>query len=194
MQKSDRAIVQDLKLQLTILGGLTALCWVIQLVNVLLPGLKLDLFGVIPRFPLGLRGVIFAPFLHASWGHLIGNTIPFWGLGWLVMLRRTEDFWLVSGLAALASGVGTWLIGQNGVHIGASGVVFGYLGYLLLRGYFERRPVAIALSVFVMVIYGGLLGGVLPIQTGISWEGHLFGFLGGVMAAKLLAQPRQQVL
>jgi membrane associated rhomboid family serine protease len=88
--------------------------------------------------------------------------------------------------------VGTWLFGSPGVHIGASGVIFGYLGYLLLKGYFERSAFSIALSLGVGVLYGSLLWGVLPTQYGISWEGHLFGFLGGVLAARVLTPERSK--
>jgi membrane associated rhomboid family serine protease len=104
------------------------------------------------------------------------------------MLRRTSDFFVVSAIAMLVGGLGTWLFGAPALHIGASGVIFGYLGFLLLRGYFERKFASILFSVFVGILYGSLIWGVLPGQPGISWEGHLFGFLGGVLAAKLLAE------
>ncbi len=96
------------------------------------------------------------------------------------MLRETSDFFWVSIISAIVSGLGTWVFGAPGVHIGASGVIFGYLGYLLLRGYFERSAIAIAFSLGVGVFYGSLLWGILPTHIGISWEGHLFGFLGVV--------------
>lgn len=108
-------------------------------------------------------------------------------------MQETSDFLIVTIITAFVSGVGTWLTGDAGsVHIGASGVVFGYLGYLLLRGYFERSAVAIGLSLLVASLYGGLLLGVLPNQPGISWEGHLFGFIGGGLAARLLAKRPPQ--
>ncbi len=188
------AIAQELKTQVFILFGLVALMWVVEIVD---QGIfrsafrsTLDIYGIIPRNPIGLRGILFAPFLHGNFVHLLGNTFPFLILGWLIMLREIRDFWIVSLVAAGVGGAGTWLVGSPGVHIGASGVIFGYLGYLLLRGYFERSVFAIALSLGVGSLFGSLLWGVLPMQAGISWEGHLFGFLGGAIAAKLLTKPR----
>jgi membrane associated rhomboid family serine protease len=188
MSNSDmKAIASELKAQIVILGGLVALMWIVEIVDRVLGG-TLDRYGIVPHTFIGLRGILFAPFLHGSFMHLIGNTIPFVTLGWLVMLRRTSDFFVVSAIAMLIGGLGTWLIGSpSTVHIGASGVIFGYLGFLLLRGYFERSFVAMAFSIMVGVLYGGLIWGVLPGQIGISWQGHLFGFIGGVLAARLLA-------
>jgi membrane associated rhomboid family serine protease len=117
--------------------------------------------------------------------------VPFLVLGWLIMLRETSDFFWVSLVSAFVSGLGTWMFGSSAIHIGASGVVFGYLGYLLARGYFERSMTAIAISLFVGTLYGSLIWGVLPTRMGISWEGHLFGFLGGVLAARLLTPKRE---
>jgi len=184
-------IAQELRTQIVTLGGLVALMWAVEILDqfVFRLGFRqtLDIYGIIPRTQIGLRGILFAPFLHGSFAHLIGNTVPFIVLGWLIMLRQTSDFFWVSVISALVSGTGTWLFGSSGVHIGASGVIFGYLGYLMLRGYFERSALAIAMSLGVGTLYGSLLWGVLPMQYGISWEGHLFGFLGGVLAARLLA-------
>lgn len=185
-----RTIAEELRTHVLVLGGFVALMWAVEIVDqfVFRLGLRstLDLYGIIPRNPVGLRGILFAPFLHGGFPHLISNTVPFIVLGWLVMARETSDFFWVSLISALTSGLGTWLFGSSGIHIGASGVVFGYLGYLLLRGYFERSVISIAISLFVGTLYGSLLWGVLPIRYGISWEGHLFGFLGGVLAAWIL--------
>jgi membrane associated rhomboid family serine protease len=186
----EKGFAREIKTQLLTLGGLVALMWAIEIVDHI-PSLNLDIYGIIPRNPIGLRGILFAPFLHGNFPHLVANTVPFLTLGWLVMWRRTLDFWIVSAIAAVIGGLGTWLIGpSNSVHVGASGVIFGYLGFLLSRGYFERNFSSMALSVAVGVLYGGLLWGVLPQQQGISWQGHLFGFIGGVVEARLLAEPR----
>lgn len=187
----DKAIQQELRTHILILGGLVALMWGIELFDQFVfrrIGFRqtLDVFGIIPRNPIGLRGILFAPFLHGNFAHLIGNTVPFVFLGWLIMLRETRDFIWVSLITALVSGGGTWLFGSPGFHIGASGVIFGYLGYLISRGYFERKPLTIAMSLFVGVTYGSMIWGVLPMRVGISWEGHLFGFLGGILAARFL--------
>lgn len=193
--REGRTIAQELRSHAVILGGLVALMWAIEILDqfVLRIGLgtTLDIYGIIPRHLIGLRGILFAPFLHGNFAHLIGNTIPFIVLGWLIMLREVSDFFWVSLIAGAVSGVGTWLFGSSGVHIGASGVIFGYLGYLLARGYFERSGLSIALSLFVGALYGSLIWGVLPFQYGISWEGHLFGFIGGVVAARFLTPQRQ---
>lgn len=188
------AIAQEFKTQMWILGGLVAAMWAIEILDqfVFRVGLRrtLDIYGIIPRTIIGLRGILFAPFLHGNFAHLIGNTVPFVALGWLIMLRETRDFFWVSLITAFVSGLGTWLFGSPGVHIGASGVIFGYLGYLLARGYFERSMTAIAMSLFVGTLYGSLIWGVLPTRVGISWEGHLFGFIGGILAARVLTPKR----
>lgn len=183
------AIKRELKLQATLLFGFVGLLWAIEIVDAVLFQGSLDRFGVRPRSMEGLVGVAFAPLLHMGFGHLIANTLPLITLGWLIMLRQTRDLVVVTVLAALVSGLGTWLIGASySVHIGASGVIFGYFGFLLLRGYFERSVLSIGLSLVVAAVYGGMLWGVLPSGYRISWEGHLFGFLGGVLAARMMSR------
>lgn len=188
-----RALVRELKTQVTILGGFVALMWLIELVDILVFRQALNIYGILPRQIIGLRGILFAPFLHGGLGHLIANTLPFLILGWFVMLRETSDFFVVTGITMLVSGLGVWLFGSPGLHIGASGIIFGYLGFLLLRGYFERNIPSILLSLIVGVLYGSAIWGVLPLQQGISWEGHLFGFIGGVLAARLLTRPKKKL-
>ena len=179
-------------MQIAILFWLVTLIWTLELVDLLFLRGALDGFGIRPRRVDWLWGILFAPFLHGGLGHLVANTSSLLFLGWLVLLRRTGDFFVVTALAILVGGLGVWLFGAVGtIHIGASGLVFGYLGYLLLRGYFERSVVSILVSVVVGVLYGGALSGILPGVPGISWEGHLFGFLGGAGAARLLARPRR---
>lgn len=186
-----KALVRELKTQGKILGGFAAVIWAIGIVDFALGG-ALNAYGIVPHHLIGLRGILFAPFLHGSLAHLIANTIPFLTLGWFVMLQETSDFFAVSAIAMLVSGLGVWLFGSPySVHIGASGVIFGYLGFLLLRGYFERNVPSILLSLIVGFLYGGTLWGILPTVPGISWQGHLFGFLGGVVAARLLARPKK---
>jgi membrane associated rhomboid family serine protease len=190
MSHEVKEIARELRTHVVILGGLITLMWVLEIVDQL-TGRSLDQLGIIPRTTVGLRGILFAPLLHGSFTHLLANTIPFLTLGWFVMLRRTSDFWIVSAIAMLVGGLGTWLIGAPyTVHIGASGVIFGYLGFLLFRGYFERSFISILLSVGVGALYGGLIWGVLPGRIGVSWEGHLFGFIGGAIAARLLAERK----
>jgi membrane associated rhomboid family serine protease len=186
-----RSIVGEFKLQITTLLGVVALLWAVEIVDQVVFNRSLDRLGIFPRTLSGLRGIVFAPFLHGDFAHLLANTLPLVTLGWLIMLRETGDWLVVTVITALCSGIGTWLIGAPSYHIGASGVLFGYFGFLLLRGYFERSVVAIGFSLLVFFLYGSIIWGVLPGQSGISWEGHLCGFLGGVLAARLLAKPRR---
>jgi membrane associated rhomboid family serine protease len=183
-----KEIISEIKTQVVILSSLLGLMWGLEIVDGLVLNHSLDLFGIIPRQPIGLRGIILAPFLHGNFSHLMANTIPFLTLGWLVMARRISDFIVVSIVSMVIGGLGTWLFGSSGVHIGASGVVFGYLGYLLARCYFDRRLSSGAIALFVGVTYGSILWGVFPTSAGISWEGHLFGALGGIVSARLLSR------
>lgn len=187
-----RSIKRDLKIQAGTLFGLLAAMWVAEIVDVVAFAHGLDAFGIRPRDVDSLPGIFAAPFLHGNFAHLIGNTVPFLLFGWLVLLHGGRDFVVVSLLAMLIGGLGTWLIGAPGVHIGASGVIFGYFGYLLLRGWYRRSVGSILLSLGLGVVYGGLLFGVLPGQAGISWEGHLFGFLGGALAARILTERHRR--
>ena len=187
-----RSLVGSMKLQVRTLLTIVVVLWALEIVDFVVFGGALNNFGIRPREVSGLWGILFAPFLHGDFLHLIANTIPLVSMGWLIMLRDETDLVPVTLITALIGGLGTWLIGSSGVHIGASGVIFGYFGFLLLRGYFERSLSAIAFSVVVAFLYGGIIWGVLPSQPGISWEGHLCGFLGGVIAARLLSKPRKR--
>lgn len=187
------AIARELKTHAVVLGGFIALIWALEIVDLLFLGGALNAYGIRPRSIIGLRGILFAPFLHGGWAHLVANTIPFLTFGWLIMLRETSDFFVVTAVTMLVSGLGVWLFGSPyTIHIGASGLIFGYFGFLLLRGYFERSVPAIFLSLVVGLLYGGMIWGVLPLQFGISWQGHLFGFIGGGIAARLLARRKQR--
>jgi membrane associated rhomboid family serine protease len=183
------AIGREIKSHIAILGGLVGLMWLLEIADIVLRG-KLDYLGIIPRTNIGVRGIFFAPFLHANFRHLISNTVPFVILGWFVMLRGIPEFFKVSATVLLCSGIGVWLFGSPNIHIGASGVIFGYFGFLLSRAYFDRSILSIALSLAVGLLYGGLIWGVLPTQYGISWEGHLFGFLSGIFAASRFSNRR----
>lgn len=160
--------------------------WLVEILD-LLPFLQLDRFGILPRSASGLRGIILAPFLHGGFGHLMLNSLPFIVLGGTVLLSGVRVFWCVTVFVTLAGGLGVWLFaGENSNHIGASGLIFGYLGFLLARGVFERSLQSMLIAGVILVGYGGLLFGVLPLQAGVSWQGHLFGFFAGVAAARLI--------
>ena len=179
---------RDFKAHALVLVGFVALIWFIEIVDWITPWATMDGWGIRPRTLTGLFGIALSPFLHGSFGHVAANSLPFLLFGGLIMLRRPSHFWTVSLIIALLGGIGTWLTGApNSVHIGASGLVFGYFGFLLLLGYFERSIPAILQSLLIGFFYGGLIWGVLPGQVGISWQGHLFGFLAGALAAYLLA-------
>lgn len=183
-----RDLWTEIRAQARVLGGFVGVLWAIHIVNAIVFSGGLVALGIHPRSLSGLFGILFAPLLHASFAHISANTIPLVVLGALVMQRKKRDLLTVSVISALVGGLGTWLIGPAAsVHIGASILVFGYLGYLLLRGVFERRIWPILGSVAVFFLYGGALWGILPGQVGISWQGHLFGLIGGILAARLLS-------
>lgn len=203
MKQKVQTIGGEFKTQVKFLSATVAIFWIIVTLNelvlekilVIANGCALmrglNALGIVPQSFIGLRGILFAPFLHGGFYHVLANTAPFIVLGWLVMLRNIKDFYFVSAISALVGGLGTWLVGRPcSVHIGASGVIFGYFGYLLFRGYFERSFVAIAISLAIAITYGSLIWGVLPTRSYISWEGHLFGFIGGIIAAKLLSPSK----
>lgn len=165
--------------------------WAVEIVDLLVFNGGLDQYGIQPYSIIGLRGIVFAPFLHGGFPHLMANTIPFLTLGWLTMIQATKDFFVASIMSALIGGAGVWLFGSpQSVHIGASILIYGYLGFLLLRGYFQKNFPSIALSIFVAIAYGGFIWGVFPSQMGVSWQGHLFGFIGGAIAAKMVTPER----
>ena len=140
--------------------------------------------GLEPLETGGLDGILFAPMLHGPWEHLLANTVPLLIFGFLLLLAGARRWLAVTAVVWLVGGVGVWLTGGVGtVHFGASVLIFGWLVYLLLRGFFSRHPGQVALGVLLLLIYGGVLWGVLPGQPGVSWQGHLFGAIGGGLAA-----------
>jgi membrane associated rhomboid family serine protease len=191
-ERVTKSWIRILQRQMLLLFSLVVLLWLIELVDAVLPAIRMDQWGIRPREINGLWGIVWAPFLHAGFGHLGANTVPFLVLGWFVLLRGIRPFLFVSLTVMMVSGFGTWLIAPaNTLHIGASGLIFGYFGYLLLRGYFERSLSALLWAILVVVLYGGLLWGVVPQGPGISWQGHLFGFVGGGLAAYWLRSGRE---
>ncbi len=180
-----RSVIGTIKAHAVLLLGLLGIMWAVEILD-LLPFIHLDRFGIRPRSVAGLAGIVCAPFLHAGFGHLIANSFPFVILGGIVLLGGRAVFWRVTIFVTLAGGLGVWLFaGRFTNHIGASGLIFGYLGFLLARGFFEKSLTWILTACAILVVYGGLLFGVLPIRAGVSWQGHLFGFLAGVAAARL---------
>ena len=169
-----------------------AIFWIVEIVDFLVFNGSLDSYGIQPHSLVGLRGIVFAPFLHGGFGHLMANTIPFVTLGWLTMIQETSDFYIASIVSALVGGIGVWIFGSpDSVHVGASILIYGYLGFLLLRAYFQKNFPSIALSIFVALAYGSFIWGVFPSDMRISWQGHLFGFIGGAIAAKMVAKEKK---
>jgi membrane associated rhomboid family serine protease len=166
-----------------VIVAFVVLLYGVELVDSLV-GHRLDGFGVRPRQEDGLDGIAFAPLLHLGWAHLLANTLPLLVFGFLILLAGVTRWLAVTAVVWVVGGVGTWLTGQpDSVHIGASVLAFGWLVYLLLRGVFSRRVGQVLLGLVLLLVYGGLLLGVLPGQPGVSWQGHLFGAVGGGLAA-----------
>jgi membrane associated rhomboid family serine protease len=173
---------------------LVAVAWLIEIMDRLFFSRALDQLGITPRQLSGLRGILFAPFLHGSFAHLLANTVPFLILGFLVMMRRPRRFVAISLVILAISGLGTWLIAPDyTVHIGASGLIFGYFAFLVVNAWFERSFSAVLLALLVVVLYGGLITGIWPAGGGISWQGHLFGLLGGAVAAFYFSPRRVEL-
>lgn len=168
---------------------LMAVLWGQEIADQLLFGERLDNLGIVPRTTEGLRGLIFAPFLHVGFAHLMANSLPCAVMGFLIALRSVARLVLVTLAVSLLGGLGVWLTAPAyTVHLGASLLVFGYLGYLLGNGVYERHFRNVLVALLVLVLYGSALWGVLPLTPGVSWQSHLFGFLAGVLAARSLAR------
>lgn len=191
-----------------VVGGLTVvsfvvLLWVIELFDSL-SSHRLDDNGIRPLETDGLWGVLVAPLLHSDWEHLIANTVPALVLGFLMTLAGMSRFIFATAIVWIVGGLGTWLIGDVGAHcpyvgvrcetnhIGASGLIFGWLAFLVVFGFFTRKGWEIVVGVVVLLIYGSVLLGVLPGTPGVSWQGHLSGAVAGVIAAYLLSAPERK--
>ena len=178
---------------LVLLVGIVVLMWVIEVINSLDHDALDHSGGIYPRNFDHVWAIFTAPFLHVSYTHLIDNTIPFVFMGVIIALRGATRLALVTLIVIVVGGLGTWLVAPGGtVTVGASGVVFGYATYLFARGVFNRSVLEIAIGILVGVVWGGaLLASVVP-HHGVSWQGHVCGAIGGVVAAWLLARPRGQ--
>lgn len=173
-----------------LVAAMAGLMWLVEIADAV-SGWDPDSWGIRPHDPDRLIGVVFAPFLHADFGHLAGNTVPFLALGFAIALNGLARVLAVTAIVALVGGLGTWLIAsESSIHIGASGIVFGYASYLIVRGAFNRSALELLMGALVAAIWGSaLLSGLLP-ADGISWQGHLSGAVGGVVAASVLRTDR----
>jgi membrane associated rhomboid family serine protease len=175
---------------IVLLGGIVGLMWLIEAINTL-DSNHLDSDGIWARNIGHLWGILTAPFIHVSWQHLIANTLPFVFMGLIIAFQGAKRLALVSAIVVVVGGIGTWLIAPGGsVTDGASGVVFGYATYLFARGFFDRSVVELLIGLVVGVVWGGaLLSSIVP-HYGVSWQGHVCGAIGGVIAAYLLRRDR----
>ena len=177
---------------LLLLAGL----WMLEFLDQL-SGHQLDQLGIHAREVDGMPEIFTAPFLHAGWDHLLSNSLPFYVLGFLVLLSGLAR-WLASSLIIIViSGMAAWsLTPAHTIILGASGLIFGWLTYLLARGIWSRRPAQVVVAALVLLVYGGLIWGIFPNGAGVSWQAHLGGAIGGVVAAWLLHRraSRQQLV
>jgi len=183
-------VIKSFRTAFTVSALWVALLWVIQVIN-LLSGYKLNSWGIYPRELSGLWGILFAHFLHAGFYHLISNSVPMLILPALVYMSSARALVWVSISGILLGGLGVWVFGSNGYHVGASGLIFAFWGYLIADAWFQRSVRSILISVITLLLYGGLLFSLFSYQPYVSFSSHLFGLLAGVITARLLAPPRQ---
>ncbi|MCT7350815.1 rhomboid family intramembrane serine protease [Streptomyces sp. 15-116A] len=166
--------------------GWVALLWLLEVVDVA-TGHALDDFGISPRDPAELTDIVPAAFLHFGFAHVAANSVPLLVLGFLAALGGLRRFAAVCALIIVADGLGVWLLSpEHSNTAGASGLVFGLFGFLLITGFVERRPAGVLIAVLIAAVWGGsILAGIAPTQTGISWQGHLIGLISGMTAAFL---------
>lgn len=163
--------------------GFLVVIWAVFIVNYGLFGGQLNYFGVHPLDLGSIWHIATSPLLHGGVEHILSNSIPGMIFCFLIGMSGKRVFWEVTLIAGLIGGIGTWLFGGIGTnHIGASGLVYGWLGYLIVRGFFNRHPGQAVLGIALAFMYGGLIWGVFPGATGVSWQGHLFGAIGGILA------------
>lgn len=170
--------------------AILAAVWIVEVVNFLL-GHRLTSWGIFPRSFGGLIGIPLAPFIHASFWHAVSNTIPLAILGALTIAAGRSRFWAVTLGVIIFSGVGVWLFARSAHHVGASGLVFGYFGAILATAVFKRTILSIVIAIVTITLYGGILWGILPTRSYISFEGHLFGLIAGIAVAWLDHKSRK---
>lgn len=171
-------------------GAAVVVVWAVSLYGLLVDDRLVGALAVVPRRPDHLSGIFGAPLAHGSFAHLAANTVPLLVLGGMVALRGPVYYLTTTLAIAVLGGLGLWTFGRNAAHVGASGIVFGYFGFLVGRGYYERSPTSVAVAVLVTMGYGGMVAGVLPRDPGVSWEAHLFGLLAGGLCARVAGGRR----
>jgi membrane associated rhomboid family serine protease len=180
-------VLLQLKQALTLLAAVVSFVWVVSIAGFVSDGLSMAL-ALVPRSYGHLTGILTMPLVHLDWAHLLTNTIPLLTLSALILLRGRRFYLLSLTGCLLTSGVLLWLFGREGAHIGASGLVFAFFGLLLTRAVSTRTVRDVGIAFGVMLLYGGLIWGVLPIHAGVSWDGHLFGMIGGGLTGMVLSR------
>ena len=171
--------------------GIVAIMWILEGIDVVL-GNSLDNLGIHAHTSAGLWQIFLAPWLHYGWAHLTSNSVPLFVLGWLVLVRSRRDWAISAVVIVICSGLAAWAFSPPGsITLGASGVVFGWLAFLLVKGLFTHKLSDIVIAVMVFLVYGSVLWGVLPGTSGVSWQGHMGGAIGGVASASLLHRHRE---
>ena len=169
------------------------LCWLVFLVNNLLLGGRFSHLGIVPRTVSGLSGILLAPLLHASFHHILANTVPLLMLGGIISFRSPATYVSVTVAGTIISGTLIWLLARPGCHLGASGLVFCYFGYVIGLAWFQRTIVHILLAIACGVVYGGLIWGLSPFQSGVSWEAHGAGLVAGILLARMGTQRPEEI-
>lgn len=189
---TSHAFVSNWLYQLRFLGYLVIIAWGVAIVNFGLLGKTLNRFGLVPRTLIGLPGILLSPFLHTDWQHLEGNTVFYLIFGGLVFLREPSDFGAITAAIAVVSGSALWLIGRPVRYVGASGVLFGYIGFLLSFAYFDRNLSSVLVLILTVMLvfftqrFGHTLWLIVPIRKQMAWDGHLVGLLAGILVARHL--------
>jgi membrane associated rhomboid family serine protease len=167
-----------------------AILWMILFLSVIFP---LNRYGIIPRSYSGLPGILLAPFLHLNSSHLIANSLSLLVLGSILLGLEKRRSLVIALYIIIGSGLGTWLIGRpDSIHIGASGLIYGIMAYLFFIGIFRRNIKTVLVSIIVFLLYGGAVWGILPVNSFISWESHLCGFLTGIIIAKVYSNKYEK--
>jgi len=175
----------EIKSRVVVLALVVGAVWLVSWIALAYGEVLIYQLALVPRRLASLHGIIGMPFVHDSFGHLMTNTVPLLAFGAILLFRGVRYYLAVSAGIVVITGVLLWVFGREAAHIGASGVVFGYLGFLVTRGFYERSFRAVGVAALVVLLYGGMIWGVLPGETGVSWDGHLCGLIAGIVVARV---------
>ena len=188
-------MIAEAKKALWVMVGLLAVLWLVQIVNAVDSYDLSREFGIEPRAPASLPDILTSPFMHASWMHIEANSGPLFVFGFLAAYRGVKKWLGVSVLIIVASGLGVWFITpSNTVTVGASGLLFGYFGYVIVRGLFDRHPIDIVIGLVMALCFAYQFTSLLPTDEGVSWQGHLFGFVGGIVGGWIFRDRRPKAV